>query len=84
VTSGGFAEASRDFARLNLNILGMRRESLPRESRVWLHLAIAALLLNVLPFSLFAFGVAISQGRLGGNRHPAEISLLTFLAFGIG
>src|SRR5262249_47654123 len=39
-----------------LCILAVRRERLPHASRVWGHLAVAALLLNVLPFSLFAYG----------------------------
>lgn len=34
----------------------VRRGSLPRGRRVWFHLAVAALLLSVLPFSLIAFG----------------------------
>lgn len=37
-------------------VLLVRREPLPRGRRVWVHLAVAALLLNALPFSLIAFG----------------------------
>jgi drug/metabolite transporter (DMT)-like permease len=36
--------------------LVVRRGSLPQGRRVWFHLAVAALLLNVLPFSLIAYG----------------------------
>lgn len=37
-------------------VLAVRRESLPRDPRTWGHLAVAALLLNAVPFSLFAYG----------------------------
>ncbi len=39
-----------------LVVLLVRRERLPRGRRVWMHLAVAALLLNALPFSLIAYG----------------------------
>lgn len=35
--------------------LAFRREGLPRGGRTWLHLTVAAFLLNALPFSLFAY-----------------------------
>src|ERR1700681_3688814 len=49
-----------------LLILAIRRESLPRDIRVWLHLAVAAVLLNVIPFSLFAFGETRTTSVLAG------------------
>jgi drug/metabolite transporter (DMT)-like permease len=47
-------------------ILVVRREGLPRDTRVCLHLAVAAVLLNVLPFSLFAFGETRTTSVLAG------------------
>ncbi|KUL48662.1 hypothetical protein ADL22_09240 [Streptomyces sp. NRRL F-4489] len=38
-----------------LAILAFKRERLPRSPRTWGHLAVAAFLLNALPFSLFAY-----------------------------
>ncbi|AJC60056.1 DMT family transporter [Streptomyces sp. 769] len=38
-----------------LAFLVIKRERLPRSARTWGHLAVAALLLNALPFSLFAY-----------------------------
>ena len=38
-----------------LLVLSVSRSSLPRSPRVWLHLAVAALLVNSLPFSLFVW-----------------------------
>ncbi|MFE0425278.1 DMT family transporter [Streptomyces sp. NPDC058953] len=35
--------------------LAFRREGLPRGGRTWFHLTVAAVLLNALPFSLFAY-----------------------------
>lgn len=49
-----------------LVILAMRRESLPRELRVWAHLAVAGVLLNCLPFSLFAYGETHTTSVLAG------------------
>lgn len=36
--------------------LAVRRTALPRDPRLWAHLAVAALLFNALPFTLFAYG----------------------------
>jgi len=49
-----------------LLILAMRREGLPREPRVWGRLAVAAFLLNALPFSLFAYGELRTTSVLAG------------------
>ncbi|WP_275465764.1 DMT family transporter [Streptomyces noursei] len=38
-----------------LVFLAIKRERLPRSARTWGHLAVAAFLLNALPFSLFAY-----------------------------
>lgn len=39
-----------------LLVLAIRRDGLPRDPKVWRHLAVAALLVNALPFSLIAYG----------------------------
>jgi drug/metabolite transporter (DMT)-like permease len=49
-----------------LAILAAGHESLPRGRRIWVHLAIAAILLNVAPFTLFAYGEQhVSSVRAG-------------------
>lgn len=47
-------------------VLALRRESLPRDPRVWGHLAVVALLANVVPFSLFAAGEQHISSVLAG------------------
>lgn len=37
-------------------VLAVRRTALPSDPRIWAHLAVAALLFNALPFTLFAYG----------------------------
>lgn len=49
-----------------LLILAGRREGLPTDRKIWLHLAVAALLLNVIPFSLFAYGETRTTSVLAG------------------
>lgn len=39
-----------------VGFLALRRERLPRGGRLWGHLAVAGLLMNALPFTLFALG----------------------------
>jgi len=51
---------------IRLLILGWRREGLPRAGRIWLHLAVAAFLFNVLPFVLFAYGETRTTSVLAG------------------
>jgi drug/metabolite transporter (DMT)-like permease len=46
--------------------LAVKREGLPRDPRVWGHLAVAALLLNALPFSLFAYAELTIPSTLAG------------------
>ncbi|MER6137894.1 DMT family transporter [Streptomyces sp. NPDC001815] len=43
-----------------------KRERLPRGARTWGHLAVAALLLNALPFSLFAYSELTIPSTLAG------------------
>ncbi|MBN0047057.1 DMT family transporter [Streptomyces actuosus] len=46
--------------------LAVKRERLPRGVRTWAHLAVAAFLLNALPFSLFAFAELSIPSTLAG------------------
>ncbi|MEU8567359.1 EamA family transporter [Streptomyces pathocidini] len=47
-------------------VLAMRRERLPRTTRTWGHLAVAAVFLNALPFSLFAYAELTIPSTLAG------------------
>jgi drug/metabolite transporter (DMT)-like permease len=49
-----------------LLILLVRRDRLPRGRRVWFHLAVAGLVLNVIPFSLFAYAEQHTSSTLAG------------------
>lgn len=49
-----------------LTVLLIRREPLPRGRRTWLHLTVAALLLNTAPFSLFAYAELSIPSSLAG------------------
>ncbi|MEU3463886.1 DMT family transporter [Streptomyces sp. NPDC006733] len=44
----------------------VKRDRLPRGRRTWLHLTVAALLLNALPFSLFAYAELTIPSTLAG------------------
>ncbi|MFI5677662.1 DMT family transporter [Streptomyces cellulosae] len=46
--------------------MAVRRERLPRGTRTWAHLVVAALLLNALPFSLFAYAELTIPSTLAG------------------
>ncbi|MBT2369210.1 DMT family transporter [Streptomyces sp. ISL-10] len=46
--------------------MAFRRERLPRGQRTWGHLAVAAFLLNALPFSLFAYSELTIPSTLAG------------------
>lgn len=47
-------------------IVAVRRERLTRDLRVWAHLAVAALLLNVVPFTLFGYAEQHIPSALAG------------------
>ncbi|QES40351.1 EamA family transporter [Streptomyces venezuelae] len=47
-------------------VLVVKRERLPRSPRIWLHLTVSALLLNALPFSLFAYAELSIPSTLAG------------------
>ncbi|MEU1368468.1 DMT family transporter [Streptomyces sp. NPDC005803] len=46
--------------------MAVKRERLPRTARTWGHLAVAAFLLNALPFSLFAYAELTIPSTLAG------------------
>ncbi|MFE9613556.1 DMT family transporter [Streptomyces sp. NPDC006012] len=46
--------------------MAVKRERLPRGARVWVHLTVAAFLLNALPFSLFAYAELTIPSTLAG------------------
>jgi drug/metabolite transporter (DMT)-like permease len=54
-----------------LLILAVRRIPLPSGRHVWFHLAVAAALLNALPFSLFAYGELHTTSVLAGICNAA-------------
>ncbi|WP_418955874.1 DMT family transporter [Streptomyces tritici] len=47
-------------------VMAVKRERLPRGARTWGHLAVAAFLLNALPFSLFAYAELTIPSTLAG------------------
>ncbi|MFG2212264.1 DMT family transporter [Streptomyces sp. NPDC048638] len=49
-----------------LAVLVVRRQRLPRSPRVWGHLAVAAFILNVLPFTLYAYAETTIPSTLAG------------------
>ncbi|MEO3977425.1 DMT family transporter [Streptomyces sp. CAU 1734] len=72
VGTDGFAPFQVTFGRLFFGTavlavaLLVRRERLPRGARTWLHLSVAALLLNAIPFSLFAYAGPLIPSTLSG------------------
>ncbi|MCW8098717.1 DMT family transporter [Streptomyces tauricus] len=72
VGTEGYAPFQVTFGRLLFGTLVLaaamawKRERLPRGARTWGHLAVAALLLNALPFSLFAYSELTIPSTLAG------------------
>ncbi|CAM5325003.1 DMT family transporter [Streptomyces xanthochromogenes] len=72
VGTDGYAPFQVTFGRLLFGTLVLavamaaKRERLPRGRRTWLHLAVAALLLNAAPFSLFAYAELTIPSTLAG------------------
>ncbi|MFC4561427.1 DMT family transporter [Nocardiopsis mangrovi] len=52
-------------------ILLLRRGRLPRSPMMWVHLSVAALLLNVVPFSLFGYAGSMIPSALSGICNAA-------------
>ncbi|MFJ9899180.1 DMT family transporter [Streptomyces sp. NPDC091280] len=72
VGTDGYAPFQVTFGRLLFGTLvlagtmALKRERLPRGARTWGHLAVAAFLLNALPFSLFAYAELTIPSTLAG------------------
>ncbi|KOU36285.1 membrane protein [Streptomyces sp. WM6378] len=72
VGTDGYAPFQVTFGRLLFGTLvlavamAVKRERLPRGRRTWLHLTVAALLLNAAPFSLFAYSELTIPSTLAG------------------
>ncbi|MPY55522.1 DMT family transporter, partial [Streptomyces acidicola] len=72
VGTEGYAPFQVTFGRLLFGTavlavaMAVKRERLPRGARTWGHLTVAALLLNALPFSLFAYAELTIPSTLAG------------------
>ncbi|WP_258314822.1 DMT family transporter [Streptomyces sp. Act143] len=72
VGTEGYAPFQVTFGRLLFGTavlavaMAVKRQRLPRGARTWGHLAVAALLLNALPFSLFAYSELSIPSTLAG------------------
>ncbi|MBK3577032.1 DMT family transporter [Streptomyces sp. MBT65] len=72
VGTHGYAPFQVTFGRLLFGTavlaaaMAVKRERLPRGARTWAHLAVAAFLLNALPFSLFAYSELTIPSTLAG------------------
>jgi drug/metabolite transporter (DMT)-like permease len=66
---------------LLLGVMVLRRERFPREPRVWLHLAVAGLVLNALPFSLLAYSETQIPSLLAGIVSAAAPLVTVTVAF---
>lgn len=72
VGTEGYAPFQVTFGRLVFGTavlaaaMAVKRERLPRGARLWGHMAVAAFLLNALPFSLFAFAELTIPSTLAG------------------
>ncbi|MEV0095550.1 DMT family transporter [Streptomyces sp. NPDC050738] len=72
VGTDGYAPFQVTFGRLFFGTavlavaMAVKRDRLPRGARTWMHLAVAALLLNAAPFSLFAYAEQTIPSTLAG------------------
>jgi drug/metabolite transporter (DMT)-like permease len=65
----------------------VRRERLPSQRRVWLHCAVAALLFNAIPWTLFAYGEHHASSIVAGLWNattPLWVLIISLAAFGEG
>lgn len=68
-----------------LLLVALRRERLPREPRVWLHCAVAAVLFNAVPWTLFAYGEHHTSSIVAGLWNattPLWVLIVSLAAFG--
>jgi drug/metabolite transporter (DMT)-like permease len=72
VGGGAFTPVQVSFGRMLFGVLALvpvvliQRSRLPRDVRTWVHLSVAALLLNSVPFTLFAVGEQHVSSVLAG------------------
>ncbi|HET6504071.1 MAG TPA: DMT family transporter [Amycolatopsis sp.] len=68
-----------------LVVCGARRDRLPSRKRTWLHLGVAAVFHNLVPFSLFAIGEETVGSGIAGvlSSTPPLWTLLATIALGI-
>ena len=78
------------FARIALGaltlavLMALRGERLPSERRVWLHCAVAAVVFNAVPWTLFAFGEQHTSSIVAGLWNattPIWVMVVTLIAF---
>jgi drug/metabolite transporter (DMT)-like permease len=63
----------------------IRREQLPRHPKVWLHCAVAAVLFNAVPWTLFAYGEQHTSSIVAGLWNattPLWVLIISLAAFG--
>ena len=68
-----------------LALVAVRRERLPRDRRLWLHSAVAALLSNSVPWTLFAYGEQHTSSIVAGLWNattPLWVLIVSLAAFG--
>jgi drug/metabolite transporter (DMT)-like permease len=65
-------------------LLLLRRERLPADRRVWIHCAVAALLFNTVPWTLFAYGEQHTSSIVAGLWNattPLWVLVISLIAF---
>jgi drug/metabolite transporter (DMT)-like permease len=68
-----------------LVLVAARRERLPRDPRLWLHSAVAALVFNSVPWTLFAYGEQRTSSIVAGLWNattPLWVLIISLAAFG--
>jgi drug/metabolite transporter (DMT)-like permease len=66
-----------------LVVLAVQRVALPRDRRLWGHLAVAGLLVNAAPFTLFAYGETHVSSVLAGIYNAATPLLTVLVALAV-
>lgn len=66
-----------------LPLLALRRERLPRDPRLWGHLAVVALVYNAVPFVLFAYGETKVSSVLAGLYNGATPLLVLLVSLAV-
>jgi drug/metabolite transporter (DMT)-like permease len=67
-------------AAVLLVVVGLRSQRLPRSPRLWIHLAVVAVVANVVPFSLFAWAETRIDSGLAGILNGATPLLTLVMA----